>query len=169
MELYKTIKDFEDYLIYSDGRIFSTKRNIFLNIGEHFDGRGYRQIRLWKDGKRYYKHLHRILAEAFIPNPNNLRTVNHIDGDKLNNNLDNLEWMTDEEQQRHAFRMGLKKNSKFLSDEDVERIYDMYFLEHITPKKISERLNKPFGTVRKICYGERCKSLLSEYREKHNL
>lgn len=168
MELYKVIKDFEDYLIYNDGRIYSTKRQQFLNIGNHFNGRGYREVRLWKDGKRYYKHLHRLLAEAFIPNPENLRTVNHIDGNKDNNSLSNLEWMNDENQQRHAMMIGLKKHGEAMSEEEIFNIYDMYFNKNIKPKEISEILNKPFGTIRKICYGERCKNLLSKYREKYN-
>lgn len=168
MELYTTIKDFEDYLIYNDGRIYSIKKDKFLNIGNHLDGRGYREVRLWKDGKRYYKHLHRLLAEAFLENPHNLRTVNHKDGNKLNNSLDNLEWMNDEDQQRHAFKLGLKTHGISMSDEDIYEIYDMYFINGLKPKTISEKLGKPFGTIKKICYGERCKNLLSKYREKHN-
>lgn len=105
------------------------------------------------------------MAEAFILNPDNLRTVNHKDGNKLNNTLDNLEWASDEWQQRHAFKLNLKqKVGRYISDEEVFHIYKLYYEQHISPKKISEMLNMPFGTIRKICYQERCKDLFEKYR-----
>ena len=81
-----------------------------------------------KDGYLYYGSLriNRLVALAFIPNPENKPTVNHIDGDKHNNNITNLEWATLTEQQQHAYKLGLKKPmngvnhpSHKLSKEDV--------------------------------------------------
>lgn len=70
---------------------------------------GYKMIRT--QNKDWY--LHRLLAEHFIPNPENKPQVNHIDGNKLNNSLDNLEWVTQSENMRHAFDTGLApRNSK---------------------------------------------------------
>ena len=106
------------------------------------------------------------MAIAFIPNPNNYRTVNHKDGIKTNNIVDNLEWASDEMQQRHAFLMGLKPKGVALTKDQLFEVYDMYFKYHTSPKEISKILNKPFGTIRKICYGERCKDILREYRDK---
>ena len=54
---------------------------------------GYLQVVLHKNNKKYYKRIHRLVAEAFIPNPINLPQVNHINGDKTNNTVDNLEWI----------------------------------------------------------------------------
>lgn len=72
------------------------------------NGYGYLLVDMRKDGKRYMRLVHRLVAEAFIPNPNNLPQVNHKDGNKSNNQVDNLEWCTCSENQYHAFRHSLK-------------------------------------------------------------
>lgn len=163
IEVFKEIKGFESYKISNLGRVIN-KDNFELKHRTHSKS-GYKQINLW-DGKKHHKrYIHRLLAEQFLPNPNNYRTVNHINGCKTDNRLENLEWCSDERQQREAFRLGLKKKTgRYLSDELIFTIYDMYFKEGIYPRKISEKLNLPFGTVRKICYRERCKDLYREYR-----
>ena len=69
-------------------------------------------------------------------------------------------------QQTHAFLIGLKPKGITFTKEQLFEIYDMYFNKHIYPRKIAEILKKPFGTIRKLCYGERCKDILREYRDK---
>lgn len=90
LEVWKPIKDFEDYLISSFGRVKSIKRNIILKQFEYRGG--YLEVHLRKPGIKSHKKVHRLVAEAFIPNPNNLPQVNHKDENKKNNNLNNLEW-----------------------------------------------------------------------------
>lgn len=102
----KTFRDFKDYRIYSSGDIYSIKRSIFLR---HSNDRGYKCVSLCKNGTSKKFKVYRILAECFIKNPLKLSCVNHMDGDKLNNNLSNLEWCTNEHNVNHAHRTGLMK------------------------------------------------------------
>lgn len=162
MELFRTIQKFPNYQISNLGNI-KNKKGQLLVIGRRRTNSGYIQVRLYKDGKYHYRYLHRLIAETFVPNPNNYRTVNHIDGNKLNNNIENLEWASDEMQQRHAFLSSLKPLGKSFTEEQLYEIYTMFFIEKRTPKEISNILNRPFGTIRKICYGERCSDCLRKF------
>lgn len=69
---------------------------------------GYVHIKLCKNSTQKHLSVHRLVAIAFVPNPNNYREVNHLDGDKTNNNDWNLEWTNSSGNQKHAFRMGLQ-------------------------------------------------------------
>lgn len=69
---------------------------------------GYKVVGLWKDNKSTAKTVHRLVALAFIPNPENKPCVNHIDGNKQNNHVSNLEWMTYSENTIHSFKNGLQ-------------------------------------------------------------
>ncbi|TYS91926.1 NUMOD4 domain-containing protein [Rossellomorea aquimaris] len=82
-------------------RIKSKLRKLY--IGNH----GYKFTMLNKDGKQKSLTVHRLVANAFIPNPENKGDVNHIDGNKMNNSVDNLEWLTRSENIRHAHKLGL--------------------------------------------------------------
>jgi hypothetical protein len=110
---FKTINNFEDYLIYQDGQVYSTYTNKFLPLT--LQGDTYLKVILYHKSKRYIKKPHRLVAEAFIPNPENKPQVNHIDGNKLNNHVDNLEWVTPSENTQHAWDSGLHEKTRISS------------------------------------------------------
>lgn len=68
----------------------------------------YARVRLYKNGVPKDYMVHRLVAQAFVPNPDNKPQVNHLDGDRSNNSAENLEWCTASENQRHAYETGLK-------------------------------------------------------------
>ena len=90
-EMIKEVTGFPKYLIDTDGNIYNKRTNKKLKISDN--GRGYKKVVLYtEEGKMVNKYVHRLVAETFIDNPNNLSEVNHIDEDKSNNCVDNLEW-----------------------------------------------------------------------------
>ena len=121
-EVWKDIKDFPRYEISNTLRIHDKKKDSYLSpVLDRSNG--YFVVNLWgEDAKPHRKYLHRLVAEAFIPNPENKRTVNHIDGDKTNNDLSNLEWATDSEQMKHAFAHGLCENTRKAAYEQVKKL-----------------------------------------------
>lgn len=96
-----------NYYIYDNGDVLNgtTNRKLKGSIGEH----GYKYYRLSKNNAKKMFYAHRLVAEYFIPNPNNLPVVNHIDGDKLNNNVSNLEWSSYSSNILHAHKNNLIK------------------------------------------------------------
>ena len=99
-----------DNYITQDGRVLNKS-----GIERKYKYKKYKYVSLCKDGSQLFISIHRILAIHYIPNPENKEQVNHIDGDKLNNNLDNLEWVTRSENTKHAYKLGLMRR-KFGSD-----------------------------------------------------
>lgn len=119
IEEWKPIEGYENiYEISSFGRIKSCKRIIkYKNGVEHhskehiikpFLSKGYNRIRLCKNNTQKRFLVHRLVAKAFIPNPNNYTIINHIDSNRRNNNVNNLEWCTQSHNIKEAYRVGRK-------------------------------------------------------------
>lgn len=95
MEVIKEMKNHKGYLIYFDGRVYSQKKKKFLS--RFLDNRGYLRVCLCDKGHYKPYLVHRLVAENFVENPNNYKTVNHIDENKMNNHFTNLEWMANKD------------------------------------------------------------------------
>ena len=108
IEVWKQISNLP-YEISSLGKIRNLKGKV---LKTYIQNSGYEQIKLNYQGLHIHKSIHRLVAEAFITNPLNKLYVNHIDGNKLNNTIDNLEWCTNSENILHARKTGLNPYNK---------------------------------------------------------
>lgn len=144
MEQWKQIKDYPHLLISSKGRVWTLTYNRELKT--HLTNRGYKRVNLSKDKAVKRVHVHRLVAEAFIPNPNGYDTVDHIDGNKLNNCVDNLQWISRADNIRKA---GNKRNqgAKPVICIESGKVYRSI-------GQASKELNIPQATISAIAKGE---------------
>ena len=117
-------KQFGNYLVYQDGRVYSINRNIFLKPA--YDERGYLRIGLSNNGVSKIYKLHRLVAEMFISKIQGKTQVNHINGIKDDNRVENLEWCNNSENQKHAWDNGLNTSSykKIVLDTNTGVFYE---------------------------------------------
>lgn len=105
-EEWRQVISHENYLVSSFGRVFSIKRNKILS---QFNTLGYMHVALYDGhGNQQTKKVHRLVAEAFLDSAENDDVVNHIDGDKAYNFVENLEWCSQSHNAKHAYATGLK-------------------------------------------------------------
>lgn len=127
-ELWKAVPNWQGYQVSNFGRVKSF-RNDKPQILKPKVSLDYLQVELFKDGKGKKFQVHRLVAQAFIPNPLNKPQVNHLDGVKFNNHVSNLDWTTAKENTRHAVDTGLVKQGEDrhdtkLTNQQVQYIRD---------------------------------------------
>ncbi len=140
-EIWKDIEGYEGlYQVSNLGRVKSLERLVTPRPGvaytrpeqiiKHNYGskiKGYPNLNLCRDGRVVNALIHRLVAQAFIPNPDNKRCINHIDGDKNNFKISNIEWVTHSENTKHAFRTGLQKqNHVFGTGHGMSKMNGLY-------------------------------------------
>lgn len=140
----------DDFMVSSDGRLFSLRSN--KDLKQHKNKAGYLTVASklgGRKGRNICMRVHVMVAKAFVPNPDNKPFVNHIDGDKTNNEWWNLEWVTHKENMEHAFRTGLSKMigkhvppNKLTSEQHA-------FIKENTGKISSRKISRILGITRR--------------------
>ena len=157
------VKSLERDIVKRDGTIFQCDEKIKINV---HDRNGYQLVKLNKNGSETMKKVHRLVAQAFIPNPDNLQQVNHIDEVKSNNRVDNLEWCdskynnnygtknqrisaakTGNPQNTALCRLNAQKNSKKVICLDTGEIFE-------STQDAANKLGLIRQSVGKVCNGE---------------
>ena len=147
----------KDYFATEDGKIWSKKTNTF--VAQRIHPRGYHIVNLSIEGKCKTYLVHRLVAKAFIPNPNNYPTINHKDGNKLNNNINNLEWCSYKYNTQHAIVNGLRHNAIGLNTKHghftVEDIKNIHLLKQqgLSQSKIANKYGVTRGAIQQILKG----------------
>lgn len=118
-------------------------------------GGGYVYCDLRIDGKRTTKLLHRVVAECFLPNPEGLSDVNHKDGNRSNNTVANLEWMSRSDNQKHAYSILKRKRKSKLTDYQMKVIQYLRNVKKLRLKEIADLYEVDFRTVSEIAKGKR--------------
>ncbi|EVY78360.1 hypothetical protein V835_01548 [Staphylococcus aureus W19276] len=169
LEDWKDIKGYEGkYLISSLGRVYILERKIEDSKGRirSLKGKiakqstslnGYKFVGLTSNNTRKIHYIHRLVSEHFIEKEKNKEWVNHIDGDKTNNTIDNLEWCTPSENIKHAFDnrlnkhfIGTKAPLSKLDDNKVREMRNLYENKNTTQIELCNLYNVSLGTVGKV-------------------
>ncbi len=156
------VKGFEgEYIISSDGQVFcaldSKRRTKYLPSKKAIktDKFGYKRVSLYRNRKTYNKQVHRLVAESFIPNPNNLPQVNHINGDKKDNRVENLEWVSCSENVTHAYEKELRKDRYKVGQYTLDGVLVKEFKSELEATRITNirHINEVTRGIRKQAGG----------------
>lgn len=148
-------KFLDRYIVTGEGKVYSLNRNRFMKFD--INNCGYERVELRVNHKPKKFFVHRLVAQMFIDNPNNLKVINHKDGNKLNNNVENLEWTTQSRNVLHAYETGLAYHHKGedmysskLKETDVYRIFELRDKEKWTFQRIADKMNVTLSCVHSI-------------------
>ncbi len=143
----RDIKGYEGlYAITSCGKVWSYKSNKFLK--PYIAGAGYEYVHLIKDNKKKNYRIHRLVAEAYIPNPNNLPEVNHKDEVKTNNWITNLEWCDRKYNVHYGTQIERARmtRGKKIYCKETDKVYN-------SQKEAAKELGLDQGNISKVCRG----------------
>ena len=170
MEIWKPTK-YKGYEVSNLGNVRSIDR-----VTRHKDGKetthrsrilkqgtspkGYKKVYPTVDGKKFSDQVHRLVAEAFIPNPDNKPQVNHINGIKDDNRAENLEWVTNLENHMHKLENGLypdshlpKRVGQYTMDDDLVRVYSSIYEAAKSVGTTQYNVSRAVNGIRKSCKG----------------
>jgi hypothetical protein len=147
-EIWKDIIGYENYYQISNyGNVKSLERSFHLGgirkekiLKFSINTSGYFQVTLQKNGEKKNYLVHKLVALHFIPNPDNKSEINHKDGNKLNNLINNLEWCTRSENALHAFQLGLRNNKEEKSPNRKLNIQQVFEIRELLNKKIPHKI-----------------------------
>lgn len=148
------IKDFENYQITDDGRVWSKKTNKYLKPS--LDSKGYYFVCIKNNSGKYYnQRLHRIIADAFIPNPDNKPCIDHINTIRTDNSISNLRWVSYKENNNNPKTK--KKTSDTLKGCKLSEETKRKISTTIKGRKLSEETRKKISEARKIYWKKKSK------------
>lgn len=159
-EIWKDIKGYEGcYQVSNTGKVRSLNYRQTKQMKElscRVNHKGYVDVHLSKNGKSKRIVVHRLVAQTFILNPKALPQINHIDGNKQNNNINNLEWCNNSENQKHAYEKGLKLKKIGVNNPGHKKLnqYDLqgnYIKTWDYIKQAGDSLNIPNSNIVKCC------------------
>ena len=166
-EVFVDIRGYEGYQVSNHGRVRNNKTGKIL---KPYLTRGYLRVSLYNKSGRKCKLVHRLVAEAFLPNPDNKSDVNHINGCKTDANVCNLEWVSASENMFHAHSSGLRpvlntqgENNGFskLTETQVRQIKKLLAQGSLTQKTISSQFNVSRETISSIKNGRRWQDVMN--------
>ena len=118
------IKGSEDYEITESGEVINTRTGKARAL-DFNKSVGYLQVDLYKNNKRSKHYIHRLVAQAYMPNPDGLPEVNHKDSNRTNNHVSNLEWVSSSGNSIHAVKVGQRDHVARMSKADIKQAYDL--------------------------------------------
>ena len=152
MEEWKKIDGYENYEVSNFGFVRNLNYNKIKILINREDNHGYLHIDLCKNSKVKTFKIHRLVAKSFIPNPENKSQVNHIDGNKKNNTVDNLEWNTAKENIIHSYKIGLNVSRKSVLQFDM----NMNFIKEFTSiTEAGREIGCCKSSISEICSGKK--------------
>ena len=136
------IKDFEDYTVDEQGNVYSLRKRKYLK--QSINKNGYCKVTLQKDKYKKMYSVHRLVAEAYILNPLQKEQINHINGNKQDNRIENLEWVTAKENMIKAVEIGLFDNIKKIQKNNAikNNLSKYHILANIVTKKKIQKYDK---------------------------